>query len=275
MKYSVIIGLSDNCCDIDRLVFVMKSIDEAMINAKTIRDLDYEIILSFMTNKESCPPYISNLARTIIVPYPLNGYFSNSIQYNFGIRAAEGEYIIQTDIDVIWRYDLLINVERILFEDPDAFIGCDFKFIHKEYSQYNDHIYKALVTGFVPDGWIKTQLADCRAGWFYGNLQIYKKKYIEEAQGYDERMRCWGEWDNDWNLRLREQVQAYILPQWSQYHLFHERRITNNYYDNFDKLQKQLHKFGRNDVRYKKNDENWGTVESKYFKHPHYEDYPE
>jgi len=286
MKYSIIIGLSENCYEFKRFDFILKTIVNSFrfIENKP----EYEILIPCMySSGEIALQHMTHLGcncihggikiRSFYIPLPVNGYFSNSIQYNFAIRAAKGEYIIQTDTDVCWREDMVQNIEKILSADPDAFIGCDFRFIKEEYSDYSDDLYSEVTRGEVPEHKIRTQLADAGLGWFYGNLQIFKKSLMVEAQGYDERMRNWGEWDNDWNLRARMRCKARALPQWSMYHLYHDHRAHKPYPEgwDFDRFHKLLLTYGREDKRFVKNDDNWGTTESKYFKHPDWEGYPE
>lgn len=251
VKYSIIIGISRECYDAVRLGLVVYLIKESFGQFK-----DYEILIPYMYRVSGEVPKIDNCFG---VPIPKDKMFSKGIQYNFAIRKARGEYIVVTDIDTAWQSCIVNKIEKKLF--GKMFIGSDIAYINEGYINI-----KELQSNTIPEEKIYT-ITDCARNkiWMYGNLQIFPKSTMIDAQGYDERMRVWGEDDNDIYLRLTQVLEKHAIDI-PIYHLGHKWRYCQSEYNiPREKFIEQNKKY-REEKTFKRNTDKWGTLESEHYK---------
>lgn len=258
MQYSVILGVTKNINDIQRIKKVLDTIYFAFEYANIG---NYEIIFSYMNKKDEILNFedynIFKNYKIFTIQFPKNELYSKSIQYNSGIRNAKGKYIICGDLDICWRKNVIVNLNEIFKNNSNTLIGSSFSYLKENYYSFPD-----IVNGEVNKNNVSAQLLDAtRLYYFYGNFQAFPIEAIQKAQGYDERMRVWGEDDNDLFIRLRQKLELKALPEISNYHLFHQPRVIEGNF-NFDE-QLKLNKKYRLDESFIKNDENWGTTSSK------------
>lgn len=259
MKYSFIAGITKEIFDKERINFVMSTIRGAFefSNVK-----EYELVLSYMYRKnEDIVEFqnfcVNNNYKYSFIPYPKDGFFSKSIQYNAGIRNSFGKYIISGDADICWRKDTVDSIEKVLDKNFNTMIGSCFVYLKEGYMNY-----KEIVEGNIPSDQIVFYQKDARLfPWYYGNFQGFPRTIFFECRGYDERMRGWGEDDNDLFLRFKPKLELYCLPDYSNFHIHHNFRNTKTSL-NFDD-QRRLNLTYREEGTFLKNDPNWGTILSQ------------
>ncbi|MFN3405097.1 MAG: glycosyltransferase family 2 protein [Cytophagaceae bacterium] len=181
------------------------------INRQTYRDFDF-IFVDFGSEKQYSGPVKELVTGSGYNYYYIasNGWpWNKSHALNLGIKLAKTEYILTTDIDLIYSPDTLRNMVDQC--GPDINLHSRFYFLPK---------------GF--NGWDK--LEDSIPGLEVcdyseqGAMHLVTRKALMDINGFDEFYTFWGYEDIDVNIRLNKYglkekwIDHKIAPAFHQWH---------------------------------------------------------
>lgn len=120
---------------------------------------------------------------------------------NYGINVAETEYVVTSDVDMIYEGKCLT--------------WC--------LSHYNDDEFYQIETFWLPKNGDKSKKTHMGRGT-EGPFTFFSKKQWEKVRGYDEKFIYWGPEDADWASRLRKAgySQTWLPPEYKIYHVWHK-----------------------------------------------------
>lgn len=128
---------------------------------------------------------------------------------NIGINKARGNYIMQTNLDMIFRRDFIERIKERL--NPNSFVWSVPTFLNKD-------AYKVLATMNFTSDWSKLNNKDCWwttwHGHGYGAIQCMLKGWFVEVGGYDERFHPYGPCDLDlWERAKKDGFEMVCLEE--------------------------------------------------------------
>jgi glycosyltransferase involved in cell wall biosynthesis len=168
---------------------------------------------------------ISTQIEALVSKYPFCKYVFNNTRgmlwnrshaLNTGIKLAEGEYVMTTDIDLIYNPDFIRKV--IDQAHPEIELHSNAYALPEKFSKW-----KSLFTS--PP---KMKERDLTA---FGLAQCVKLKHLKEIGGFDEFYCVYGREDTDLNMRLE---QKGLRTEWMDlasnkvYHQWHPHSIKSS-----------------------------------------------
>lgn len=157
-------------------------------------DKDFELIVIDYGSKPKHRKEIFELCKNYGYVYyyvDANEWYSPRA-LNIGINKARNNYIMQTNLDMIFRRDFIERIKERL--NPNSFIWSVPTFLNKD-------AYKVLVTMRFTSDWSRLDDKDywwtTWRGHGYGAIQCMLKSWFVEVGGYDERFHPYGPCDLD------------------------------------------------------------------------------
>lgn len=143
-------------------------------------------------------------------------WFSRSRALNIGIRRSRRqEYILCTDVDIVFHPGCLQRVYDTLLSDENKFIVADC------YGLSDDYTDVPISNADFEELRSKARKFDENA---IGALQAFSKKWIEKVRGFDESMEVWGAEDTDLQRRaLDDGLQNYRIVDCPVLHQPHKK----------------------------------------------------
>jgi hypothetical protein len=127
---------------------------------------------------------------------------------NSAARQARGEYLLCTDIDLIYSQNSLGALAGAA--KPDAWVGASFHLLPKNFSDWN-----LLASG-------KFTAAPTSHPNTLGAIQLVSREAFAAVNGFDEFFRIWGVEDLDFHARLQRagirSQRAEVPPIYHQWH---------------------------------------------------------
>lgn len=246
VKLSIVFAYRNR--EVERVKRCLESLNRQSENNFNVIFIDYGSTLDTATE-----------IKKIADLYPFCKYFYNDTRgmawnrahaLNSGIRVAEGEYIMTSDIDLIYSKDFIKEV--FLNIEPNV--------------ELHSNAYK------LPKNFIKWGKLDAKANLklpnrnltALGMVQVVLKGTLNEIKGFDEYYRIWGAEDEDLTHRLRKKgllIEWLDLKRTPVYHQWHpssgiraRKNIPNGWQKNLGVYFKNNESIVRN------NDHEWGKL---------------
>jgi glycosyltransferase involved in cell wall biosynthesis len=140
---------------------------------------------------------ISQSVRGLVEQFPFCRYiytdtrgwpWNKSRALNIGIRLAETPYVMNTDIDIIFRSDFIHTLLDI--QDGKSAVYCAPHVLPENFDDWENIAHESKPLPMQPG--------------MIGTCQCYPISVIKELQGFDEQFEYWGLEDNDLRDRLDE-----------------------------------------------------------------------
>ena len=213
---------------------------------------NYEVILSDFGSSKSESQKLALMATTFgarIVRTETNEIWNRSRALNHGIRAAKGQYIFCTDIDMLFEANFLSTLLATQSSAQDqALVVCRCRDLPEEIPEqdWTQSDYASL-----------KQKAPFREKLGTGACQMALKSAFEAIRGYDEGFKFWGMEDNDMKFRMTSGYGLELV--W-----VHDKTSMLHQWHPSDRGKKPVSKF-LNDLRFHiskyttvKNPKSWG-----------------
>ena len=241
---SIIVGYRDR--DASRVERFIRSLDN-----QTYRD--FELIFVDYGSKNVFSLQVERLCSE----YPFCRYVYNHTEgmfwnrshaLNSGIRRAQGEYIVCTDIDMIFAENVLaITLDRI--SDHEQWF-CPVHLAPESFTEYE------TIVANPPSCKVTKKSGK-------GGFHLAPKRGFEAIRGFDEFYRIWGVEDRDCAMRLENSglhTNWFDPAEVKIYHQWHPSSLlSNSYFPKWWWDEMSVHySFSRNYV--KRNNREWGKV---------------
>lgn len=215
---------------------------------------DFELIFLDYGSEETIAKSVEQLVNS----YPFTRYIYNhtigfpwnrSHALNTGIRLAKGEYILFSDIDLIYSNDFLDKINTKV--DTNSQLYQQVYWLPENYRDWDNLTNKPTNFNFSLDG-------------SRGGVHVVQKTILEKINGYDEYFCFWGLEDNDLFMRLKSEglMEEWLpLNQSPVYHQWHP--VVSNTKKNFfpDRwYDDMLIYYAVNQSVLKRNLNNWGKL---------------
>lgn len=164
---------------------------------------------------------------------------------NAGIKLAQGEYIMTTDVDIIFSENFFSSLYQRL--EPNKFF------------QAQCYLLPEKIPLNPP---LQRRKGDYEISEPFG-FYISPKKHLHQIQGFDEYYKIWGFEDIDLKDRLLKQNLTYELLPIDEFKLYHQwhAEVNHNNYKVFPKGWFEMMKnYYDNNKSIIKNDEHWGKI---------------
>lgn len=221
-------------------------------------------------------PIARRITRYVIVPSDLakqaqkDSPFPIVIAQNAAIRRSRGEYIAQTDSDIMFTPEFLAPLLDALYAGRAAGVSLDHTLIFAK----RRHIPWTYVAAGPPIHELEWYMrrfgrllpVDVYLGFAFAGtgLMIMHRDLWEECRGYDERLIYWGWMEIDLGLRVKRKYPLFDLRRLglTAFHLEHypSRKASSN--------PRRLNPTHFNND-YRPNDENWGLGAHELEIHEH------
>ncbi len=188
------------------IIGIKNRYDYRIVNAlKSIRNQDYdadliEIILVDYGSEEKYKEYFDSLCQKFNIHgiwIGVDKVWNKSNCLNIGIKNSSSEYLLNSDVDIVFSRDYISSCIKIIKENERQALYCKMLDSHK------DDITAEIHVSDVPILKEKCFYRDRGGGFKYGSSIIFlKKTYFEEINGYDEFYKMWGNEDGDFIFRL-------------------------------------------------------------------------
>ncbi|MBJ7879173.1 glycosyltransferase family 2 protein [Gelidibacter salicanalis] len=242
---SVVVGFRNR--DLERVKRYLDSLASQLFK-------DFELIFVDYGSEESIAKSVEQLVNS----YPFTRYVYNhtiglpwnrSHALNTGIRLASGEYVLFSDIDLIYFEDFLhsINIKA----DATIQLYQQVYWLPENYENWDNLKNKPNNFDFSLDG-------------ARGGIHVVKRTILEKINGYDEYFCFWGLEDNDLFMRLKREglkEEWLSLNQSPVYHQWHP--VVSNTKKNFfpDRwYDDMIIYYAVNQSVLKRNLNNWGKL---------------
>jgi glycosyltransferase involved in cell wall biosynthesis len=212
---------------------------------------DVEILVSDFGSRADELAALRALAEPFdakVLHTPTDDLWNRSRALNVGLRAARGEHVMCTDVDMVFHPKFLATVvARIEMRQDAAMVVCRCRDLPESVPEqrWETADYAALEAK-----------ASFRQAMGTGACQAASKRFFERVRGYDERYVYWGFEDKDMVARAE---RAGLSLEWihddtSMLHQWHPRMSEDKL---FWKYHNKL-RFYLTRHRVKKNPRSWG-----------------
>lgn len=243
-----------------RLVIIIGYRNREIIRVKRCLDsltrqtnIDFNLIFVDYGSDET----YSQEVRKVVETYPFceyiysetRGYpWSRSKALNIGVRQAESDYVLTTDVDMIFADNFVETVLQCA--DPKQVVNCAPIWLPRRFQDWED---VSKYQDRYPTG-DSAQLGGC---------QCVSTQLMKKIRGFDEYYKYWGLEDRDLNSRLIQLgiEQVWVNEHTGIYHQWHKKKnyITSNYIP-FGLWGRMLNHYHQNqDVIYR-NIAGWGNI---------------
>ena len=246
VKLSIVFAYRNR--EVERVKRCLESLNRQSENNFNVIFIDYGSTLDTATE-----------IKKIADLYPFCKYFYNDTRgmawnrahaLNSGIRVAEGEYIMTSDIDLIYSRDFIKDV--FLNIEPNVELHSNAYKLPKNFTKWDKLDTKAN---------LKLPNRNLTA---LGMVQVVLKGTLNEIRGFDEYYRIWGAEDEDLTQRLRKKglfikwLDLKRTPVFHQWHPSSGIRARKNIPNGW---QKNLGVYFKNSVSIIRNiDHEWGKL---------------
>ncbi len=204
IKLSVLVAFRDR--ELVRVERFLKSLDLQEYRSFELVFVDY-----------GSNPALAKEVRNCVTRYPWAKYVFNETTgmpwnrghaLNSAARQAKGEYLLCTDIDLIYSQKALTRL--IDAADPDVLVSASFYLLPKNFSKWDK-----LRTGEFAD----VPLSHPNT---VGAIQLLSRQAFYATGGFDEFFRIWGVEDFDFRARLQRkgigEKRVESVPAYHQWH---------------------------------------------------------
>lgn len=165
---------------------------------------------------------------------------------NIGIRNAQADYVMTTDVDCVFAPDFIEIVLKNV--DKNKIIHCRISDLPKEYSAELDNFL-----------WMN-KVSTLRPPHGYGGCQVFPKKWAFKVRGFDEDYKGWGADDTDFYHRATHDglKSIWIEKETSFFHQWHstDNRQEDRIQVNSNRTRCSLTEMGKLPII--RNDSGWG-----------------
>ncbi len=171
--------------------------------------------------------------------------WNRSKALNIGIRLAETDFVLATDVDMMFNHDFIETIME--YQDGHSLIHCAPYWLPEGFSDWNyiDNYRSSFQKGD------RAQRGGC---------QCAPRRFLLKTNGYDEALEYWGAEDDDLYQRLMKVGlrEIWVDDQTAMYHQWHpvDRGHTPHKYRDL-KITPYLENVDDLIVR---NDANWGGI---------------
>ena len=198
-------------------------------------------------------PYYKGKHKEICKKYKIkyiftktDGVWNISRARNIGIRNAQAEFIMTTDVDCVFAPDFIETVLQHTTEDK--IIHCRISDLPKDYE------------GKLDDFLWMNKTSTLRPPYGYGGCQVFSRKWAFKVHGFDEAYSVWGADDTDFYLRATQDglKSIWIEREASFFHQHHETENNdkNRAYVSENRLRLKLVEMGKMPII--RNETGWG-----------------
>ncbi len=141
------------------------------------------------------------------------GDWNKSLALNIGLRYANSEYCMFTDIDYVFAPNFIETASK--HADPSNFLIC---LTHDSLESVRfDHFHMIVYEAIRSQSKLHSSVGD-------GACQLTTTEWFKKVGGYDERMKLWGSMDNDIVVRAKRDGLCIkqISPKTSIVHQWHK-----------------------------------------------------
>ncbi len=219
MKYTFVFGFRNR--EVERVQRCFDSLREQDFK-------DFEAVLIDFGSDEATSLEVARVCSN----YSFARYFYNEVRglpwnrsyaLNTGVRLAKGEYIIFSDVDLIYTRNFLSDADRSV--RPDISLYGEYTHLPENFSAWSEinSLDVTTLKGFGRNA--------------KGGLHFIQKARLEQIGSYDEHYCFWGVEDRDLSLRLKKigVTEVWIEQQKPVYHQWHP--VTSDFYNSGFPLQ--------------------------------------
>lgn len=201
--------------------------------------------------------------KKLVEKYPFTQYiysdtrgmfWNRSHALNTGIKLAATEYIMTSDIDLIFNPHFLETVSNYL--DKTSEIHISAYVLAEKFKNWNNLFNNK-----------KAIISKTRGTSALGLSQTVHKSFLEKIRGFDEFYRIWGVEDNDLNIRLKSlNIKTVWIPlnESPVYHQWHPTTGTRSKTNLPKGWERFLSRYMENNKFItKRNPTDWGTILNK------------
>lgn len=215
------------------------------LNAQTdYKPGSYEVVIVDDGSDDGTQQCISEMANNISFNFKLNYiYLERTTEScrartrNIGWRAAQGEFVVFLDADIIIKNDYLLQLDAYFSKDPNLLIVGTRLMLNDPVSEED------VISGKVFDNYRfdKESFITCESRHFLFNelsynasayknswLMVYTcnlaipRKYLNIIDGFDEDFKGWGMEDQELGYKaMQNGLQIVINPHIEAFHQFH------------------------------------------------------
>lgn len=165
---------------------------------------------------------------------------------NIGIRNAQADFIMTTDVDCVFASDFIETVLR--HAAKDKMVHCRISDLPQDYD------------GSLENSLWMNKISFLRPNFAYGGCQVFPKEWALKVRGFDEAYKIWGADDTDFYLRGTQDgmESVWIERETSFFHQWHETENNekNRPQINENRIRLKLTEMGKLPVA--RNDAGWG-----------------
>jgi len=222
---------------------------------------DFELVIADggSQNYEEIKKYLENYNGNIpmrVVQHKIGEQFHRSLLNNVGIRNANSDFVMTTDVDMIFHKDFMMELNYNLGHN---------NFVESRTLYLKDHIAKKIYSGEIDphEDWDKCKIGRIKKRTTAGGCQCASIEQWDRLGGFNEEYIGWGSEDQDlYNrvilLGLNVKWMGESIEKIKLLHQPHNRNLRVDL-DAQEINKKRLLKI----KSYRVNDGNWGGIRGK------------